>query len=83
MDKHNCQGNEVVLKIDKNKIYIQHNIYIYICVNILKTSQSYFVPTGQDSEDPMSYIARARLEFDRMLPAGGWRVATSFAAMLE
>lgn len=52
-------------------------------MNILKTSQSYFVPTGQDSEDPMSYIARARLEFDRMLPAGGWRVATSFAAMLE
>lgn len=24
----------------------------------------------KDSEDPMSYIARARLEFDRMLPAG-------------
>ena len=32
MDKHNCQGNEVVLKIDKNKIYIQHDIYIYVWI---------------------------------------------------
>ena len=47
------------------------------------TCQSYFVATGQDSEDPMSYIARARLEFDKMLPAGGWRVATSFAMLEE